>query len=510
MEEATKLFAQIQVAYDVLSDPQERAWYDSHKEQILREPKDEEKLNQNGKNDGSLIYFTRGHSEDDLMKYFSSDCYQGYSDHPQSFFSVYGEIFSILGKEELNSADTDLDAGKLTSDDRYFYAELNHFGTSSVSFVHFTDNIDLKQFYSHWLNFVTVKSFRWLDKWRLSEAPNRFVKRQMEKENRAARETGRRAFNEAVRSLAAFVRKRDPRHRAYQAQLQQEKLDKQEQLKSMEASRKAAARAIIEENGNAEWMNIHIPGLAELEEQWRMEEDVEQEVWECVACDKSFRSERAFKNHEASVKHKKAVRVLRKTLLAEERNGLSVHADSDDFYDAHDHVSTPNNSDSQEEPSIVVDHENGSNQQDALLNGGIILNEKKKKQKKLKGKKAARFGFEEPDDSHVTEIIDDMDPLRSTKAPSSSITTPLDSSDDDWSKTNSKKGKRGLNRRKVKSNKASTITIAEHDTFSTGAALNEEETDDSERQDNTGRHEMRHHNKSALINDIDLAQVSCI
>ena len=35
-EEATKLFSEIQGAYEVLSDPQERAWYDSHESQILR------------------------------------------------------------------------------------------------------------------------------------------------------------------------------------------------------------------------------------------------------------------------------------------------------------------------------------------------------------------------------------------------------------------------------------------------------------------------------------------
>lgn len=35
VEEATQKFAVIRAAYEVLSDPQERAWYDSHKEQIL-------------------------------------------------------------------------------------------------------------------------------------------------------------------------------------------------------------------------------------------------------------------------------------------------------------------------------------------------------------------------------------------------------------------------------------------------------------------------------------------
>jgi len=36
VEESTKQFALIAEAYEVLSDPQERAWYDSHRDAILR------------------------------------------------------------------------------------------------------------------------------------------------------------------------------------------------------------------------------------------------------------------------------------------------------------------------------------------------------------------------------------------------------------------------------------------------------------------------------------------
>lgn len=36
VEEATKKFRLIQEAYDILSDPNERAWYDRHRDAILR------------------------------------------------------------------------------------------------------------------------------------------------------------------------------------------------------------------------------------------------------------------------------------------------------------------------------------------------------------------------------------------------------------------------------------------------------------------------------------------
>lgn len=36
VEEATAQFRLVQQAYEILTDPQERAWYDKHREAILR------------------------------------------------------------------------------------------------------------------------------------------------------------------------------------------------------------------------------------------------------------------------------------------------------------------------------------------------------------------------------------------------------------------------------------------------------------------------------------------
>lgn len=40
VENTTRLFNDVRVAYETLSDPQERSWYDSHKFQILMEDGD--------------------------------------------------------------------------------------------------------------------------------------------------------------------------------------------------------------------------------------------------------------------------------------------------------------------------------------------------------------------------------------------------------------------------------------------------------------------------------------
>jgi DnaJ homolog subfamily A member 5 len=76
--EATERFKQIQAAFAVLSDPQERAWYDSHRDDILR---------------GSSGISGDGNVEEDdprvgLWYYFSTSAYAGYGDGPRGFYSV--------------------------------------------------------------------------------------------------------------------------------------------------------------------------------------------------------------------------------------------------------------------------------------------------------------------------------------------------------------------------------------------------------------------------------------
>lgn len=56
----TKLFREVQSAYDVLMDPQERAWYDKHKDAILMK---------------SGVYED---NEVSIGEYFSPSCYSGY------------------------------------------------------------------------------------------------------------------------------------------------------------------------------------------------------------------------------------------------------------------------------------------------------------------------------------------------------------------------------------------------------------------------------------------------
>lgn len=71
------------------------------------------------------------------------------------------------------------------------------FGCSTTAYDDNSDS-DVKQFYNAWLTFSTQKSFSWCDKFRLSEAPDRRVRRAMEKENKKFRDAARKEFNDTV------------------------------------------------------------------------------------------------------------------------------------------------------------------------------------------------------------------------------------------------------------------------------------------------------------------------
>ena len=75
VQEATEMFAKIQNAYQVLSDPQERAFYDRHRESILRKGK-------------KSRVAEAGYSVDDLMNFFDPSVFKGYGDDPKGFYAV--------------------------------------------------------------------------------------------------------------------------------------------------------------------------------------------------------------------------------------------------------------------------------------------------------------------------------------------------------------------------------------------------------------------------------------
>ena len=306
VERTTALFADIQHAYQVLSDEQERAWYDAHEADILRggtgEGTGEDQYQGNMK-------VTTPEEITRMMGRFRSNIQ--YTDAPTGFFGFVRETFEQLAKEEEYAAD---------------WEGINI--PNYPSFGHKDDDYEgvVRDFYAAWDGFASAKSFAWLDVYRLSDAPDRYTRRLAEKENKKHRDDGRREFNDAVRALVAFVRKRDPRYTP-------DTRSADDKAKAQRELRKAqAAKARAELNAKLEREAQELPSWAterpasELEES--EEEDIEEEVFECVACNKIFKSERQYEAHEKSKKHQKALKDLKRKM---QKDNAHLDLDLDDF-----------------------------------------------------------------------------------------------------------------------------------------------------------------------------------
>ncbi|XP_058272031.1 dnaJ homolog subfamily C member 21 isoform X2 [Hemibagrus wyckioides] len=316
-EEAAEQFKLIQAAYDVLSDPQERAWYDNHREALLK---------------GGVS----GDYQDDsidLLQYFTVTCYSGYGDDEQGFYTVYRNLFESIAKEELEHSKEEEDECE----------DLPTFGDSQSDY----DTV-VHLFYGCWQSFCTRKNFAWKEEYDTRQASNRWEKRAMEKENKKTRDKARKERSELVRQLVAFVRKRDKRVQAHRKLVEEQNAEKAKKVEELRRKQKLEQAKLAEEYKEQNWS-----GMAGLEQELQQMElqygrefgDTEEELEEaetdavdgsdelddlyddlyCPACDKSFKTDKAMKNHEKSKKHREMVALLRQQ-LQEEEEALSLNS----------------------------------------------------------------------------------------------------------------------------------------------------------------------------------------
>ncbi|KAF5019013.1 hypothetical protein F66182_8987 [Fusarium sp. NRRL 66182] len=305
VQTATHRFAEVQTAYEILSDPQERAWYDSHRDAILSGKDGDEA-------DGHPTTFrnVRLTSAEEIMSLIRKfNAAVPFDDEPTGFYGICRETFEHLAlEEEVAAENDDIDVREYPS-----------FGSSSDDY-----ESTVKPFYTVWTGFSTVKSFAWKDKYRLSDAPDRRVRRLMEKENKKMRDDAIREFNDAVNFLVGFVRKRDPRYLPNS----QSHDERQASLRNAAVAQAARSRAANQER----MASYEVPDWAQARsdengvegEFTESEEESEVEILECIVCNKSFKSEKQLEAHEKSKKHIKAVQHLRRQM---KREGAELHLD---------------------------------------------------------------------------------------------------------------------------------------------------------------------------------------
>jgi len=291
-EEVTELFREAQSAYDVLCDPQERAWYDKHREEIM-------------KGGGDYVDDAL-----DVMAYFNSSIWSGFEDGPKSFYSVFRDAFCKLAKEEMECIEREEDI-----------VEIPEFGFSYSDY-----EADVRPFYIYWLSYRTKKSYVWKQVYDVKTAANRPTQRLMEKENKKLRDTCRKKRNEEIRALVSYVRKRDMRVQAEVKRMKEEQEAKLRKGKEIQEAQKKDRNKILENYEEQEWMAFDISKLDDIDSHFDnmfgstakdeddSDESDEESYLYCIACDKNFKSDKALANHEKSKKHRENVELIKNEL----------------------------------------------------------------------------------------------------------------------------------------------------------------------------------------------------
>jgi DnaJ family protein A protein 5 len=268
-----------------------------------------------------------------LMSRFNSSI--PFTDAPNGFYGILNQTFENLKKEEERAADWE--GGEVV--------DYPGFGSKEDGY----EDV-VRPFYRTWINFSTKKSFSWRDAYRASDAPDRATRRLIEKENKRLREEGIREFNDAVRALVAFVRKRDRRY----IPNSQTEADRQKILRdaavAQAAKSRAANQAKFEQHVVPDWAKTQEPDQDNVGGFSDSEEEVVEEI-ECVVCGKTFKSEKQFETHERSKKHVKAVQELQREMR---RENEALNLDKSSAEDEDDPISDLDELDihDQEEPPV--------------------------------------------------------------------------------------------------------------------------------------------------------------
>jgi DnaJ family protein A protein 5 len=349
IENTTKLFNEVRVAYETLIDPQERSWYDSHKYQILMEegdaPSSKNVNNYNDDNDNMNTFYA-GTSVDDIEKYFNNNLYQNFDDTINGFYSIVSVLLDKIASEEVNAGKQQkLPGFQKFKDDTSFATvcdpkELMYprIGNSK------TDYESTRMFYKHWSNFQSVKTFNWCDEYRYSTAPDRRTRRIMEKENKKLRDQAKKNYNDIIRKYINFIKKLDPRmdskfKKMYEKQKLTEKRDEMKRQAQIEKEERQRQRQIFEEQN---WQSVDPDELAEIEaeldkiyeEEKRLngqetdEDDFNDYLFECIICNKVFKSEKQFADHERSKKH---LKILKQLQWEMKKEGIALGIDQDGY-----------------------------------------------------------------------------------------------------------------------------------------------------------------------------------
>lgn len=332
--------------------------------------------------------------------------------------------------------------------------------------------------------------YSWLSSHNINEIRDRRILKVLEKENKKIQQKARKERNEEIRSLVAFVRKRDKRVQANRKILEQKAADNrkrqaeidlqlilkrkqeiEEQKKSSQGSflndgyeeqlrllEKTLRISDDEEevlNGNGGMADIHIEGDF-------LGEDLEGFGGEfyCVACNKTFRNQSSFRNHETSKKHKENVQKIKNEMVAD------VSSSEEELIDNFDGEHLAQNRED-EVPLEKIEAENDElgDDSDVEIETPGTSSKKNKKQKKQQNKKPSQNFM-------ILSDSDEEKPIPNYLGQNLS-----DSDDDNWGskKSKTKLKKSSKNMPKISENKVDIVAVEKLKKVKTSTTVQEDE-----------------------------------
>lgn len=129
----------------------------------------------------------------------------------------------------------------------------------------------------------------------------------------------------------------------------------------------------MDEYVEQDWQKIDSRAL-DVDLDWSAMQGENPEEWECVACDKMFRSEAAWTNHERSRKHRKAVESLKRG-MQEEHDALDLEEEEELAENMTKLSTTGNTSDEaiHEVPSVMHEAEQVSQQESRMELDALVI-----------------------------------------------------------------------------------------------------------------------------------------
>ncbi|SCU86427.1 LANO_0C07954g1_1 [Lachancea nothofagi CBS 11611] len=366
IEEATAVFANIRAAYEVLADPQERAWYDSHKQQILSEDIGNFNAGDGSDDDYEVDVSVTGITTDDLLKFFNTSLYSRVDDSPAGFYQIAGKVFAKLATEEVQF-------GRMQGlpkydhyQDVFFESDILNLGyckacskytslsETSTLFPLFGDSgarfQDLRVFYRDWSSFNTVKTFSWKDEYMYSRNYDRRTKREIKKRNEKLRQQAKSEYNKTVKRFVTFIKKFDTRMKDGAAKYEEEKRKKMREdlQKQIEKDKQANLKNTGDPFKLQSWQTVEDYDWTEVEKQYDSGNDSDNGkegsqdeilVYECFICNKTFKSLAQLENHHSTKIHKKKLQQVQREMQKDNMTlGLDAVSDVEEFNSANEEV----------------------------------------------------------------------------------------------------------------------------------------------------------------------------